>query len=356
MKAIPERPRICIIGAGAIGGFLAVRLADSGHAVSVIDRGIQLAAISEKGLHLYSSDRVSDIHVRVTASGKYDLGPQDIIMLAVKSQHIPQVANNLGTLMHDGTVIITLQNGVPWWYFQKHGGEHEGRQLDTVDPGGVISRLINPLRIIGCVVYPAAEVSSPGVIRHIEGNRLPVGELDNTGTERASRLSELFIDAGFKSPVLTDLRSEIWLKLWGTLAFNPVSMLTRATLEDICRNSYTHTLVTEMMREAEVIAGRLGIGFRVPLEKRIAGAERVGPHKTSTLQDLEAGRETEIDALLGAVIELGRITDTLTPHIDSIYAACKLLERSHDSSLQATMTSNGKSRWQEQFMNELDDT
>lgn len=327
MKAIPERPGICVIGAGAIGGFLAARLADSGQAVSIIDQGIQLAAIREKGLQLYSADGDSKIHVQVTASGEYDLGPQDVIILAVKSQHIPQVAKNLAALMHDGTVIVTLQNGVPWWYFQRHGGAHEGRQLETVDPGGIINQFIQPSRIIGCVVYPAAVTDSPGVIRHIEGNRLPVGELDNTETVRASRISGLFIEAGFKSPVLTDLRSEIWLKLWGTLAFNPVSMLTRATLEDICRNEHTRTLATAMMHEAEVIAERLGIAFRVPLAKRIAGAERVGPHKTSTLQDLEAGRETEIDALLGAVIELARITDTTTPHIDAIYAVCKLLEK-----------------------------
>ena len=344
MKTIPERPKICVLGAGAIGGYLAARLADSGQTVSVIDRGIQLAAIREKGLHLYSADGDDEIHVRITASGEYDLGPQDIIILAVKSQHIQQVAKNLEALMHDGTVIVTLQNGVPWWYFQRHGGEYEGRQLETVDPGGIISQLIHPSRIIGCVVYPATVIDSPGVIRHIEGNRLPVGELDNTETARASRVSGLLIDAGFKSPVLTDLRSEIWLKLWGTLAFNPVSMLTRATLEDICRNDYTRTLVTEMMRETEVIAGRLGVGFRVPLEKRITGAERVGPHKTSTLQDLEAGRKTEINALLGAVIELGRITDTTTPHINSIYAACKLLEKNSYGIPQPARESNGKSR------------
>ena len=327
MTEILQNPKICVIGAGAIGGLVAAHLVQSGRTVHVIDRGKQLAAIRQNGLRVISGSGDSDIHVRVTAGDTYDAGPQDIIFLAVKTTQIAAAVRNINALMHDNTVVITVQNGVPWWYFQRHGGEHEGRHLETLDPGGVINSCIAPSRITGCIAYPAASIESPGVIRHIEGNRFPVGELDNASTARLGRISELFTEAGLKSRILTDLRSEIWLKLWGTLAFNPVSMLTHATLEDICRYPQTRALAAEMMREAESIATRLGISFRVPMEKRITGAERVGAHKTSTLQDIEAGRETEIDALLGAVIELGQITDTPTPHLDSIFASCKLLEK-----------------------------
>ena len=327
MTDILQNPKICVIGAGAIGGMVAAHLARSGKTVHVIDRGMQLAAIRKNGLQVCSDNEGSNFHVRVSAGDAYDAGPQDIIFLAVKTTQIAEATRNIDALMHDETIVITVQNGVPWWYFQRHGGEHEGRHLESLDPGGTINSCIDPARIIGCIAYPAASVERPGVIRHIEGNRFPVGELDNSITGRIGRISELFTEAGLKSRILTDLRSEIWLKLWGPLAFNPISMLTHATLEDICRYPQTRALAADMMREAEAIATRLGISFRVPMEKRITGAERVGAHKTSTLQDIEAGCETEIDALLGAVIELGRLTDTPTPHLDSIFASCKLLEK-----------------------------
>jgi 2-dehydropantoate 2-reductase len=338
MTNILQDPNICIIGAGAIGGLIAAHLASSGRKVHVIDRGRQFNAIRENGLRIVSDNEDINIHVRVPASDAFDAGPQDIIFLAVKTTQIADAVRNIDALMHENTVVITVQNGVPWWYFQRHGGEHEGRHLEILDPDRVISSRIDPTHIIGCVAYPAASVERPGVIRHIEGNRFPVGELDNSTTERLGRISELLTGAGLKSRILTDLRSEIWLKLWGTLAFNPVSMLTRATLEDICRYAPTRMLAADMMREAEAIATCLGISFRVPMEKRIAGAERVGAHKTSTLQDIEAGSETEIDALLGAVIELGRLTKIPTPHLDSVFATCKLLEK---TVLQHNRTESG---------------
>jgi 2-dehydropantoate 2-reductase len=218
-----------------------------------------------------------------------------------------------------------MQNGIPWWYFQRHGGRYEGRVVEAVDPGGVLARTIDPESILGCVVYPATTMVRPGTIQHIEGNRFPVGELDGVETPRAARISQLFADAGLKSPVLADIRSEIWLKLWGNLSFNPISALAHATLSDLCRHPLARELAGNMMLEAETVAKKLGRKLRVTIDRRIEGAERVGKHKTSMLQDVECGRDPEIDALVGAVIELGRLTNTPTPHISAVYACVKLL-------------------------------
>jgi 2-dehydropantoate 2-reductase len=220
-----------------------------------------------------------------------------------------------------------MQNGIPYWYFHKHGGELEGSRMESVDPTGLICEKIPAQRVIGCVVYPASKLVAPGVVKHIEGDRFPVGELDGSTSDRVTRVSECFTRAGFKAPVLDNVRAEIWLKLWGNLTFNPISALTHSTLVDICQNPLTRELAAAMMTEAQTIANKLGITFRVPLEKRIAGAEKVGKHKTSMLQDFEAGREPEIEALVGSVVELGRLTHTPTPHIDAVYALAKLLAK-----------------------------
>ena len=225
------------------------------------------------------------------------------------------------------TVVVTMQNGIPFWYFHKHGGPHEGQRVQSVDPTGLVSAKIPAERILGCVVYPASALIAPGVVKHIEGDRFPIGELDGTVTERAQKVSEAFIRAGFKSPILENIRAEIWLKLWGNLSFNPISSLSHSTLVDICQYPLSRELAGNMMIEAQRIANKLGIEFRVPLEKRIRGAEKVGKHKTSMLQDVEAGRAPEIDALVGSVVELGRITNTATPHINSVYALVKLLAK-----------------------------
>lgn len=318
--------RICIVGAGAIGGYLAVRMACAGNAVSVIARGAQLAAIRNDGLTLIhpngSRETVSSLNATDVPG---HAGPQDIVIITVKAHQLAPLSNNLPRLFHDDTIVVPMQNGIPWWYFQHHGGPWEGRSVATVDPDGHFATAIDPRRLIGCVVYPAAIVARPGTIQHIEGNRFPVGELDGRDSERVHALSRTFEAAGLKSPVLNDIRSEIWLKLWGNLSFNPISALTHATLAEICRYPLGRGLATSMMTEAQAIAGRLGITFRLPLEKRISGAEKVGDHKTSMLQDIEAGRTMEIDALLGSVIELGRITGTPTPHLDAVYACVKLL-------------------------------
>lgn len=318
--------RICIVGAGSIGGHLAVLLANAGNDVTVIARGPHLAAIRANGLKLILEDGTEHVARGLRATDDIRAaGPQDLVILTVKANQVEAVARDLDTLYHDDTVLIPMQNGIPWWYFQRHGGPHEGRGVHAVDPRGAIVRAIDPQRIVGCVVYPAAEIAAPGVIRHIEGNRYPLGELDGATTPRITRITDAFVAAGLKSPILADIRAEIWLKLWGNLSFNPISALTHSTLVDLCQYPATRQLAHDMMAEAQAIAEKLGIAFRVTIDKRIAGAEKVGKHKTSMLQDIEAGREPEIDALLGSVIELGALTGTPTPHLDTVYALAKLL-------------------------------
>lgn len=320
--------KIAVIGAGAIGGLAGARLALAGEDVTFLVRGANLAAIRDNGIRLLETDGETRVAAQVAATDDYRAaGPQDVVILAVKAHQVADVAGRIGQLFGPDTVVVTMQNGIPFWYFHRHGGEYEGRAVRNVDPHGDLARLVPPQRILGCVVYPAAELIAPGVVRHIEGNRFPLGELDGATSERIVRVTGSFERAGFKSPVLDDIRAEIWLKLWGNLSFNPISALAHSTLVDICRHPLTRDLAANMMREAESVAGRLGISFRVSLERRIEGAEKVGRHKTSMLQDVEAGRGPEIDALVGSVIELARMTGTSTPHIDSAYALVKLLEQ-----------------------------
>ncbi|HVZ44738.1 MAG TPA: 2-dehydropantoate 2-reductase [Ramlibacter sp.] len=318
--------KIAIVGAGAIGGLVGARLALAGEDVTLVVRGQTLAAIRAHGLKLIEQDGTAREIRNVRATDDYAAaGAQDLVIVAVKAHQLEAVAHRLPALLGADTPVVTMQNGIPFWYFHKHGGPLEGRQVLSVDAPVPIAHSIAPDRVIGCVVYPAAEVVSPGVIRHVEGDRFPVGELDGRVTARVESVSQCFQRAGFKSPVLADIRAEIWLKLWGNLSFNPISGLSHATLADICGFALTRELAANMMREAQSVAERLGITLRVPLEKRLAGAEKVGHHKTSMLQDIEAGREPEVDALVGSVVELARISQTPTPHIDAVYALVKLL-------------------------------
>jgi len=320
--------KIAIIGAGAIGGYVGVKLALAGEDVSFIVRGRNLHAIRDKGMKLIMQDGTEHIADRVKATDDYaQAGPQDLVILAVKAHQVDDIAEELPKLFGPHTSVVTMQNGIPFWYFHKHGGPLEGSRVHSVDPTGTLAELIAPQRVIGCVVYPAAELVEPGVVRHIEGDRFPVGELDGSASERVHRISECFANAGFKAPVLENIRSEIWLKLWGNLTFNPISSLTHSTLVDICQYAPSREVAANMMREAQAVAHKLGIEFRVTLEKRIAGAEKVGKHKTSMLQDIESGRAPEIDALVGSVAELGHLTQTPTPHIDTVYALVRLLAR-----------------------------
>ena len=323
--------KIAVAGAGAIGGYLGAKLARAGQEVTFIARNRNLEAINAGGFKLILEDGSEE----VAAAGPNlravqrcaDAGPQDVVLLTVKAHQVKDLLPDLRALFGPDTLVVTMINGVPWWYFHKLAGPYEGRNLESLDPGGLIAANIEPERIIGSVVYPASELVAPGVVKLIEGNRFSLGELDGSRSERIEALSKVMMAAGFKSPVSRDIRSEIWVKLWGNLCFNPLSALTHATLEDICRYPATRELAASMMGEAKAVAEKLGVAFKITLEQRIAGAEAVGAHKTSMLQDVEAGRTLELQALVGAVVELGRITDTPTPHIGAIYAATSLLAR-----------------------------
>jgi 2-dehydropantoate 2-reductase len=320
--------KIAIIGCGAIGGYVGARLALAGEQVTFMVRGANLEAVRAHGVRLIASDGSEEVAREVSATREYgEPGAQDVVILAVKAHQLDAVATDVPRLFGAHTAVVTMQNGIPYWYFHEHGGALAGTVLHSVDPTGQVSRNIPAARVIGCVVYPAAELVAPGVVRVIEGDRFPVGELDGTSSERVTRIGQCLAGARLKSPVLSDIRSEIWLKLWGNLTFNPISALTRATLVDICQCAPTRELAVAMMTEAQTVAHKLGITFRVPLERRIAGAEKVGKHKTSMLQDVEAGRPLEIEALLGSVVELARLTETPTPHIDTVYALSHLLAR-----------------------------
>jgi 2-dehydropantoate 2-reductase len=303
-------------------------LALAGEQVTFLVRGANLMAIRNKGIKLIEHDGTEHIAANVSATDDYaEAGPQDLVILALKAHQVAAVADQVPLLFGPDTCVVTMQNGIPYWYFHRHGGPLEGRPVQSVDTEGRLAELIPPARVIGCVVYPASELVAPGVVRHVEGGRFPLGELDGSTSPRVEAISACFTKAGFKAPVLDDIRSEIWLKLWGNLSFNPISALCHATLQGICQYPLARELAADMMREAAAVAGKLGVTFRVTLDKRIAGAEKVGHHKTSMLMDIEAGRGPEIDALVGSVIELGRLTETATPHIDAAYALVKLLER-----------------------------
>lgn len=317
--------KICIVGAGAIGGLLAAKLDAAGESVSLVARGAHLAAIRQDGLTLIDETGERTSHLEAT-DRMADLGPQDLVILGLKAHQVADVVEQLPALYGPDTMVLTAQNGIPWWYFFKHGGPLADRTLTSVDPEGRVARAIPIKRVIASVVYPAAEIIAPGRIRHIEGNRFSLSELDNAQTPRIAAVSEAFRRAGFKAPVVSDIRSEIWIKLWGNLSFNPISALTHANLEQLCRYPLTRNLAAAMMEEARTIGEKLGIRFRISIEKRIAAGEAVGAHKTSMLQDVEAGRALETDALIGSIIELGRLTETPTPSIDAIYAMVKLLD------------------------------
>jgi 2-dehydropantoate 2-reductase len=319
--------KICVFGAGAIGGYMGVKLAQAGADVSLVARGPHLAAMQANGLKLIEEGGEETV-VSVTASDTpADLGVQDYIIVTLKAHSVPPIVDKMAPLIGPNTTIVSGVNGVPWWYFHKIGGEHEGTRLESVDPGNAQWDGFGPDRVLGCVVYPAAEVITPGVVKHIEGNRFSLGEPDGSKSERATALSQALSSAGLKAPVRPRLRDEIWVKLWGNLSFNPISALTHATLDVLCTDPGTRAVARGMMLEAQEIAEALGVKFPIDVERRIDGGAAVGAHRTSMLQDLDQGRPMEIDALVGSVQELGRVVNVPTPTIDTVLALVQLRAR-----------------------------
>ena len=320
--------KICVFGAGAIGGYIGARLAHKAEAdVSLVARGPHLVAMESKGLTLRQGGETFTVCPRVTSDPK-TLGPQEFVIVAVKAHALPLVLDQIQPLLGKDTAILFAQNGLPWWYFYKHGGPYDGRRIESVDPGGKIWERLRPERALGSVVWQAAEMEGPGVIAHAYGDRLPIAEPSGEKTARAMLLSKLLMSAGIKSPVRGNLRDEIWLKLWGNLSFNPVSVLTQGTLLQLATDKGTRKVIRNMMEEAQAVAVALGVKFSVDIDERIGMAEKVGNHRTSMLQDVEAGRATELDALLGAVIELAQMVGIATPTLNLVYDLTKFRSKS----------------------------
>ncbi|MBL29082.1 MAG: 2-dehydropantoate 2-reductase [Rhodospirillaceae bacterium] len=312
--------KICIYGAGAVGGYVGARLCLAGEAeVSLIARGPHLAAMKANGLKLISEGEEHVVHPFCT-DDPAEVGPQDYVLVTMKAHSVPAAVDRMTPLFGPHTAVIPGVNGVPWWYFHKLEGPWEGHRIEMVDPGGKQWDVIGPDRVIGCVVYPAASIVEPGVIHHADEKRMLLGELDGSRSERVTALSRAMINAGLKAPVRPKIRDDVWVKLWGNLSFNSVSALTGGTLEQIARDPGVRAVVRAMMVEGQAIGEKLGVRFPIDVEARIQGAENVGAHKSSTLQDLEAGRPMEIDALTGAVAEVGRLVGVPTPTIDMVYA------------------------------------
>jgi 2-dehydropantoate 2-reductase len=311
--------KICIYGAGAIGGYMGVQLARAGAEVSLVARGPHLEAMKKNGLKLIIDGEERVEHLNCTSDPK-ELGPQDYVIIALKAHSVPNVVDAMQPLLGNDTSVVTAVNGVPYWYFYKFGGAYEGRTLETIDPGSKQWNALRPERAIGCIVYPATEVVEPGVIQHVYGDKFPIGEPSGEKTTRIEKLAEVMNAGGLRAPVMENIRDELWLKLWGNLCFNPISALTHATLDIIASDPGTRAVAKAMMLEAQEIATKQGVHFRVDVERRINGAGAVGAHKTSMLQDLERGRPMEIEPLVTVVQEMGRMMDVPTPTLDVVLA------------------------------------
>lgn len=316
--------KVAVIGAGAIGGLMGAALARAGTDTHLLARGEHLKAMRQNGLRIVTDDDSWSVQVPCTDDPR-DIGPADFVIVGVKSYAYAGIGDLLEPLLHDQTAVVPAQNGIPWWYFYRHGGPYDGRRIESVDQGGSVSAAIPPQRVIGCVVYPAAVLTAPGVIHHVEGRRFAIGEPNGTKSERCERFAAALNVGGMKCSIDSQIRDQIWVKLMGNATFNPLSALTLATMAEICRFPLTRDLVAEMMRETVLIATSLGCEVPVSIERRLSGAERVGEHRTSMLQDLEAGRQMEIEALVGAVVELADLTGVQAPCLSTVYAAVSLL-------------------------------
>ncbi len=310
--------RICIYGAGAIGGYLGAQLSQR-HDVTLIARGPHLEAMKRDGLRLRigGEERVSHPRCTDDPSG---VGPQDYVIITLKAHSVPAIVDRLPALFGPQTCVVTAVNGIPWWYFYGLDGPFSNHRLETVDPGGRQWDVIGPERALGCVVYPACELVEPGVVEHQSDNKFSIGEPNGERSDRARQLTEALVEAGFKAPLRPQIRNEIWVKLWGNLSFNPISALTLATLDEIATDPGTRAVAHAMMAEAQAVGEELGVRFAVDIDKRIAAAQAVGAHKTSMLQDLERGRPLEIDVLVSAVLEMARLVETPTPTLDTVHA------------------------------------
>ena len=324
--------RIAIAGAGAIGGYLGARLAKNGADVVLFARGAHLKAMQDRGLRVVSPDGGFEVTPQVTGD-LHAIGQVDVVFLGVKAHSLTTLAPQIGPLLGPDTVVVSTQNGIPWWYFQDYPGELNGLHLERVDPGGAIAKAIPPARVVGSLAYFSTDIAEPGVIHHTEGNRISFGEPDGTRSDRTRKIAEVLISAGFRCPITTRFRHEIWVKLIGNIAFNPISALTGATLEEMARHPDVSRVVREIMKETEAVAGKLGIELPISIDQRMAGAEKVGAHKTSMLQDLEAGRPMELDPIVGAVVELGERLGVPMPSTRAVYACVKMLDDKRSASL-----------------------
>ncbi len=316
--------KICIFGAGAIGGYVGAMLKKGGADVSLIARGAHLDAIQKNGIKVVFKDGTEVVEKMPATDMPSELGPQDYVIVALKAHQAWQTAENITPLLGKDTAVVTMQNGIPWWYFHGFEGQYAGLQLQSVDPDGKQWSIIGPERAIGATVYPATEITEPGVIKHIYGDKFGFGEPDRSESERVKALISAFEGGGLKARLYPEIRNDIWLKLWGNLCFNPISALTGATLDIVATDhGDPDPVAREMMEEAEKIARRIGVHFRVDITRRIDGAASVGAHRTSMLQDLDKKRPIELDALLGVVQEMARIVDVETPAIDTVLALAK---------------------------------
>jgi 2-dehydropantoate 2-reductase len=316
--------RVAVLGAGAIGAYVGAALARGGADVHLIARGAHLEAIRERGVTVLSPR--GDFGARVPATDDpREVGPVDYVFLGIKAYAYGDSGDLLAPLLGEETAVIAAQNGIPWWYFHRLGGPYDGRRIEAVDPGGAVSRAIPVERAIGCVVYCSTAIEAPGVIRHYEGTRFSIGEPDRSASDRCLAYAEAMIAGGLKCPVEADLRSDIWIKLMGNAVFNPLSVLTRATMEQMCRHPGTRALARGVMEEVVAIATALGESVDVSIDRRLDGAEAVGAHKTSMLQDFEAGKRLELDAIAGAVVELAGLTGVAAPRLGDLHATTELL-------------------------------
>jgi len=318
--------RFAIVGAGAIGAFVGAMLARSGEDVTLIARGPHLKAMQDHGVRVRGS--IGDFQTKPLATDDPSaVGTVDVVLLTLKAHSLTGMAPKLSPLIGAGTTVVSAQNGIPWWYFYRHGSEWEGTRLDSVDPGDIINRSIDPSLVIGCIVYPSTIIIEPGIVEHIEGTRFAIGEPDGSKSDRCRRIADTFIKAGLRCPIRTDIRHDMWVKLMGSVAFNPISALTRATLAEIVGHRETRALASAIMLEAEAVARGLGVDIGISIEQRLDGAEKVGQHKTSMLQDIESGRPPELEAIVGSVVELGTKMGLDLPATKAVYACVKLLTK-----------------------------